>query len=152
MHDFKLCDHFIRRKESIKMWQVSFLHALWIEEIYLNLAMNGVRSIDIKLLTEIGPVKHQFNIHVIYANISGRFQSITNCRLDHRWQGEKFSETWTLGAWSEFGNVSKCFMSCIMCAAAHEKFSSQAGMSEAHLKPWIFQKILLDFRDPKKEP
>lgn len=28
----------------------------------------------------------------------------------------------------------------------------QAGMSEAHLKPWIFQKILLDFRDPKKEP
>lgn len=134
MHDFKLCDHFIRRKESIKMWQVSFLHALWIEEIYLNLAMNGVRSIDIKLLTEIGPVKHQFNIHVIYANISGRFQSITNCRLDHRWQGEKFSETWTLGAWSEFGNVSKCFnMSCIMCAAVHEKFSSQAGMSEAHL-------------------
>lgn len=37
---------------------------------------NGVRSIDIKLLTEIGPVKHQFNIHVSYANISGRFQSI----------------------------------------------------------------------------
>lgn len=52
----------------------------------------------------------------------------------------------------KFGNVSKCFMSCIMCAAAHEKFSSQAGMSEAHLKPWIFQKILLDFRDPQKEP
>lgn len=49
-------------------------------------------------------------------------------------------------------NVSKCFMSCIMCPAAHEKFSSQAGMSEAHFKPWIFQKILLDFRDPKKEP
>lgn len=151
MHDFKLCDHFIRRKESIKMWQVSFLHALWIEEIYLNLAMNGVRSIDIKLLTEIGPVEHQFNIHVIYANVSGRFQSITNCRLDHRWQGEKFNETWTLGAWPEFGNVSKCFMSWIMWAAAHEKFS-MSGRNEAHFKPWIFQKILLDFRDPKKEP
>lgn len=129
-----------------------FISACIMDRGDLSELGNSVRSIDIKLLTEIGPVKHQFNIHVIYANISGRFQSITNCRLDHRWQGEKFSETWTLGAWSEFGNVSKCFMSCIMCAAAHEKFSSQAGMSEAHLKPWIFQKILLDFRDPKKEP
>lgn len=151
MHDIKLCDHFIRRKESIKVWQV-FISACIMDRGGLSELGNGVRSIDIKLLTEIGPVKHQFNIHVIHANVSGRFQSITNCRLDHRWQGEKFSETWTLGAWSEFGNVSKCFMSCIMCAAAHEKFSSQAGMSEAHLKPWIFQKILLDFRDPKKEP
>lgn len=129
-----------------------FISACIMDRGDLSELGNGVRSIDIKLLTEIGPVKHQFNIHVIYANISGRFQSITNCRLDYRWQGEKFSETWTLGAWSEFGNVSKCFMSCIMCAAAHEKFSSQAGMSEAHFKPWIFQKILLDFRDPKKEP
>lgn len=41
----------------------------------------------------------------------------------------------------------------VLCALQPiKKFSSQAGMSEAHLKPWIFKKILLDFRDPKKEP
>lgn len=55
-----------------------------------ELAIASVRSIDIELLMEIGPVKHLFNIHVIHAIISGRFQSITNC-LDHKWQlREKF--------------------------------------------------------------
>lgn len=73
------------------MCQVSFLHALWIEVIYPNLAIASVRSIDITLLMEIGPVKHLFNIHVIHAIVSGRFQSITNC-LDHKWQGKNFNE------------------------------------------------------------
>lgn len=59
--------------------------------IYPNLAIANVCSIDIKLLMEIGPVKHLCNIHVIHAIVSGRFQSITTC-LDHKWQGKNFNE------------------------------------------------------------
>lgn len=43
------------------------MHYGYIEVIYPNLAIASVRSIDIKLLMEIGPVKHLFNIHVIHA-------------------------------------------------------------------------------------
>lgn len=115
MHDFKLCDHFIRRKESIKVWQV-FISACIMDRGGLSELGNSVRSIDIKLLTEIGPVKHQYNIHVIYANVSGRFQSITNCRLDHRWQGENLMklEHWVLDQNLAMSVSALCHVLCAL--------------------------------------
>lgn len=62
---------------------------------------------------EIGPVKHLFNIHVIHAIVSGRFQSITNC-LDHKWQGKNFNEAWHWVLDQNLAmSVSTCFISCI---------------------------------------
>lgn len=93
MHDFKHCDHFIRKKESMHISVTGYIYARGD----LSELGNSVRSIDIELLMEISPVKDLFNIHVIHAIVSGRFQSITNCP-NHKWQGKKFNETCTLGA------------------------------------------------------